>query len=201
MAKAEIMKQTAEGVGGNIKQSAWMGVLESIATVILGIFLIVWPNTALKVIAYVFGVFFIIKGAYQIINYFVVKGQNNFFDNSLLAGVVSLLVGIAALVMGEEIASVFRIVIGIWIIYEALVRMNTALKLHSAKIDAWKYTLVLGLSMLVIGVFITFYAGAVISLVGWMMVLTGVIGIVSDVVFVQYINELIAKLTGGKKNE
>lgn len=200
MAKAEIIKKPAEKISNNLKQSAWMAIFESLATAILGIFLIAWPDVVIKVIAYVVGIFLIIKGGFQVINYFVVKGQNDFFNNGLLFGIISVLIGIVALVMGEEIANVFRIVIGIWMIYEALVRMNTAIKLHAAKIDAWKYVVLLALCMLVVGIFVVFYSGAVVTLIGWMMVLMGVFGIISDITFIQYVNELARKLTN-KTNE
>ena len=201
MAKVEIIKQPVEKVGGNLKQTAWTAVIESLATVILGILLIAWPEVVLKAIAYIVGIFFVVKGAYQIINYFVVKGQNDFFNNGLLAGIISALIGIAALVMGEEIASIFRIIIGIWLIYESLVRMNTAIKLYSAGISAWKYILILSLIMLVFGVFIAFYTGAVITLIGWAMILVGVVGIVGDIMFIQHVNVIVEKLTGNLKNE
>lgn len=196
MSKVEIIKRPVEKISGNLKQSAWMAVIESLATAILGILLIAWPETVVKVIAYVVGVFFVVKGAYQIINYFIAKGQNDFFNNELLAGVISILVGIAAFVMGEEIANVFRVIIGIWIIYESLVRMNTAIKLHAANIAAWKYILILALMMLVVGVFITFYSGAVVTLIGWMMIITGIVGIIGDIMFIQYVNAIVEKLTG-----
>ncbi|MBR2543108.1 DUF308 domain-containing protein [Candidatus Saccharibacteria bacterium] len=198
MAKVEIIKRPVENISGNLKQSAWTAIIESLATAILGIFLIAWPDTVLQVIAYVVGVFFVVKGAYQIINYFLVKGQNDFFNNGLLSGVIAVLIGITSLVIGEEIAHVFRVIIGIWLIYEALARINTAIKLHSAGINAWRYILILALVMLVFGVFITFYTGAVIALIGWTMVVTGLIGIVGDIMFIQHVNNIVEKLTRTK---
>ncbi len=194
--KAEIIKHPVEQVSGDVKQSAWVAIIESLATIVLGIFLIAFPDAVIKVIAYIVGIFLVIKGAYQIINYFVVKGQNDYFNNNLLFGIISALIGVAALVMGEEIAGVFRIVIGIWIIYESLVRVNTAIKLHAAGIEAWKLSLVLALAMLVVGIFITFFEGAVVALIGWMLILSGVIGIIGDVMFIQNVNSLVDKLTG-----
>lgn len=201
MSKTKAIAKPVEGVGKRLKNSAWMAIFESLAIAVLGIFLIAWPDTAIRVIAYVAGVFFIIKGAYQIILYFMIKGQNDFLNNGLLAGVISLLVGIAVLVMSEELATVFRIVIGVWMVYESLVRLDTAIKLHAAKIDAWKYIVILAICMLVIGIFITFYNGAVITLIGWMMIATGIIGIISDVTFIQYVNELAKALSDNIKNE
>ena len=201
MVKAEVIKQPVKDIGERLKRSAWMAIFESLAIALLGIFLVAWPETSIKIISQIAGVFFIIKGAYQIILYFMSKGQYDFLNNGLLAGVISLLVGIAVLVMGEELATVFRIIIGIWMIYESLVRMNTAIKLHAAKIEAWKYIIVLALCMLMIGVFITFYNGAVVTLIGWMMIATGVIGIISDATFIQHISELAKALNNSIKDE
>ena len=196
MPKAEIIKRPVKTISGNLKQSAWMAVIESLATIIIGILLIAWPDVVVKTIAYIVGFFFIVKGAHQVINYFMVKGQNDFFNNGLLFGVVSILIGLAALLIGEEIANIFRIVVGIWMIYESLMRINTATKLYSAGIAAWKYILILALAMLILGVFITFYSGAVVTLIGWIMVLSGVIGIVGDIMFIQHVNTITAKITG-----
>ena len=194
MPKTEVIKHPVATISGDLKKSAWGAILESLATIVLGIFLIVWPDVVVKVVAYVIGAFFVIKGAYQVINYFVVKGQNDFFNNSLLAGVISLLIGLALFLIGEDIVNIFRVVVGVWVIYESLVRINTAIKLHAAGIDAWKYALILALMMLVLGVFITFSGNGLFNIIGWLMVLAGVIGIVGDVMFIQYIEKIAATI-------
>lgn len=195
MAKMQIIKHPIEQIGNNVKKSAWSAIAESLITIALGILLIIWPETVIQILAYIIGVFFIIKGGYQIANYFIVKGQRDFFNNDLLFGVISLLVGITALILGEDLASVFRIVIGIWVIYEALTRINIATKLAAAKINSWRYVLVLAILMLILGFIITFTEGAVTVIVGWMMIATGFIGIVGDVMFIQHINQIIDKVT------
>lgn len=195
MPKAEIIKRPVEQVSSDIKRSAWSAVIESLALIVLGILFIVLQDTMIRVLAYIIGIFFIVKGGFQIITYFMEKGQRDFFNNGLLSGVVAVLIGIAALAVGEDIATVFRVILGVIIIYEALIRINTALKLASANIDTWKYILIVALLILAIGIFITFSSGAVITLIGWMMILTGVIGIIGDVMFIQHVNNLVEKLT------
>ena len=195
MSKVEIIKRPIEQVSGNLKKSAWLAAVESLIIMIFGIFLVVWPDVTILVISNVLGAIFIIGGIYRIINYFVVKGQNDFFNNDLLSGVLFLLIGIAAIVIGEDIANIFRIIVGIWMIYESLVRVNTAIKLHAAGIKVWSYILVIALVMLALGIFVTFNTGAVVQLVGWMMILTGLIGIVGDIMFIQQVNTVVDKLT------
>lgn len=193
MPKMEIIKRPIERVGSDIKKAAWSSVIESLAILILGILFIAWPDMMVKIISYVVGIFFIVKGAFQIINYFVEKGQNDFFNNGLLMGVVSALIGIAALVMGEDIANIFRIVVGIFIIYESLVRINTAIKLNAAGIGIWKYILLLSVIILVLGVFVTF--NDVTTVIGWMMIVSGLIGTIGDTLFIQQVNNVVDKLT------
>lgn len=196
MAKAEIIKRPLDQVSGDLKKTAWSAIIESLVLIILGILFLVLQDTMVQILAYIVGAFFIVKGGFQIINYFMIKGQNDFLNNDLLAGVVSVLVGIAALVVGDNIANVFRIIIGIIIIYESLVRINTATKLAAAKINVWKYIIIIALIMLVLGVFVTFNQGAIITLIGWMMIATGVVGIIGDVMFIQHVNQIVDKLTG-----
>ena len=195
MSKVEIIKRPIEQVSGNLKKSAWSAAVESLIVMFFGILLVAWPDVTILVISNVLGAIFIIGGIYRIINYFVVKGQNDFFNNDLLSGVLFLLIGIAAIVIGEDIANIFRIIVGIWMIYESLVRVNTAIKLHSAGIKVWSYILIIALVMLVLGVFVTFNTGAVVQLVGWMMILTGIVGIVGDIMFIQHVNAIVDKLT------
>lgn len=195
MSKAEIIKRPIEQIGWNIKKSAWSAAIESLVIMVFGILLVAWPDVTVLVVANVLGAIFIVSGIYQIINYFVVKGQQDFFNNGLLTGVLSLLIGIAAIVIGEKIADVFRIIIGIWMIYESLVRVNTAIKLHAAGLKIWSYILIIALVMLVLGVFVTFNSGAVVQLIGWMMILTGIIGIVGDILFIQQVENVVNKLT------
>ena len=195
MSKVEIIKRPAEQVGSDIKKAAWSSVIESFALMILGILLIVWPEMIIKLLAYFVGTFFIVKGGFQVITYFMEKGQNDFFNNKLFSGVISILIGIAALVVGEDIAHVFRVIIGVIIIYESLVRINTATKMAAAGINTWRYILLLSLLMLVLGMFVTFNTGAVVALIGWLMILTSVVGLVGDVMFMQHVNQIIEKLT------
>jgi uncharacterized membrane protein HdeD (DUF308 family) len=193
MSKAEIIKRPVEQIGKDVKKSAWSAVIESLAILILGVLFIAWPDTMVKVVAYIVGAFFIVKGLFQIINYYLEKGQNDFFNNNLLMGVVSVLIGITALVMGEDIANVFRVIVGIFLIYESLVRVNTATKLNNAGIPIWRYVLLLAIIILVLGIFVTF--NDVATVIGWMMVVAGIIGIVSDTLFISQINYVIDRLT------
>ena len=193
--KVEIIKRPVDNIGNNLKKSAWMSVLESLIMIVVGVFLVAWPEVVVKILAYVVGVFFAIRGVYQIVNYFAVKGQNDFFNNDLLSGVISTLIGITAFFLGEQIGGIFRVVIGIWIIYASLVKINLAVKMNSLGVGLFKYVLLTAIIMLIIGAFITFYTGAITVLIGWMMIVSGLMGIFEDIVFMQNVDKIIDKIT------
>lgn len=199
MSKVEIIKRPVEKLGGDIRKSAWSAAFESFVILVLGILCIIWPDMIVKLIAYIVGTFFVVKGGIAIINYFAEKGPSDILNNKLLSGVVCVLIGIAAFVIGQDVAHVFSVIIGIIIIYESLVRINSAIKLRAANVDSWVQIAITGLIMMIVGVFVTFGAGGVVPLVGWMMVLTGIIGIVGDVIFMQHVNMVVDKLTGKSK--
>ena len=193
--KAEIIKRPVEQAGTEIKKSAWSAIFGSIVLVILGVLFLVFQDSMIRIIAYIVGAFLIIKGGFQIFTYYTEKGQYDFFNNGLLSGVVAILLGIAAVVAGEDIAGIFRIVIGVLIIYESLVRINTAIKMATAKIPSWQYILVIALVMMAAGIFIAFNSGAVITLIGWIMIAVGIVGIVGDAMFIQHVNTVVEELT------
>ena len=151
-----------------------------------------------RILAYVVGAFFIIKGGYGIVMYYTEKGPKGYFDSNLLTAVICLLIGIASFLIGEDIANVLRVIVGIIIIYESLVRISAASKMSGAGVEFGKYMLALALIMLVLGIFITFNTGAVFTLIGWVMIISGLIAIVGDVVFIKHVNTIMDKLSGNK---
>lgn len=165
-----------------------MAIFESLAIGALGILLILNPNTMLKIVFYVVGIFLIIKGVYKILNYFAVHGKYDFYNNDLLYGVVALIFGVICVVLWEQLKEVIGIVVGVWMIYGALVRMNTAIKMHAAGIKEWFYVLLLSMVMMALGIYMIISMNLIVSLVGWIMVAAAVIGVLDDIIFIRHID-------------
>lgn len=189
--KTEIIKRPIERMGGNIKQSAWSSALESLAMLILGICFVIWPDVMMQVIAYLIGAILLFKGGFEIMTYFVDERAK--YSNLLLSGLVSAFIGLIAVVMGPNIANVFRIVIAIFLIYEALARIASAVKLYQAGLKIWRAMAILALIMLVMGIFVAINDAA--SVIGWILVVSGVIGLVGDLMFISQIDTMMKILT------
>ena len=108
-------------------------------------------NDIMKIISFVLGGFFILIGAYQVISYFLSGGKYDFYDNSLIYGIIIIVVGVVTLVYSETISSILRIIIGIWILYSSLIRMNLAFKLKSMELGVWGPSFILAGIMFICG--------------------------------------------------
>ena len=53
--------------------------------------------------------------------------------------------------------------------------------------------------MMVLGLFITFNTGAVVALIGGMMIAVGIIGIIGDAMFIKQVDKVVEVLTNRKK--
>ena len=173
-----------------LKSVGWMAVLESLVVGVLGIVLLWNPKGIMQAIFYVVGIFLIIKGVYKILNYFATHGQYDFYNNDLLYGIIALVFGVLAVVLWEELGGVIGLVVGAWMIYGALVRINTAVKMRTAGIKEWFYVLLLALVMLALGIYMVISVGVVLAVVGWVMIAAAVVGILDDLMFIRHLDEL-----------
>lgn len=170
------------------KSVSWLAILESLVVGALGVLFLINPDGILKVIFYVVGIFLIVKGVYKIINYFAMHGRYDFYNNDLLYGIIALVFGVVAVVLWEQLGRFIGIVVGAWMIYGALVRMNTAIKMHTAGIKEWFYVLLLSMVMLALGIYMVISASAVPTVIGWVMVASAVVGIVDDLIFIRHLD-------------
>lgn len=197
MAKvSDAIEKPIKNIGGKIKRTAWTAIVESVILLLFGILLIACPYEFMYVIAKVLGIFLLVVGAYQIINYFVSQGFKDLLDNSLLSGIIYALIGIAAIAIDpEHIANFFRIIVGIWLIYEGLVRINSSIKLHAVGVPFWAYILVLSLIVLALGIVVLCVdAEDWVQIVGGIMIAASIIGIIGDLIFVFKVDSVEKKL-------
>lgn len=180
----------AEPVMKMAKTTGWVAILESLLIGVLGGLLVWKPEGVMKVIFYVVGICLMVKGVYRIVNYFAVHGKYDFYNNDLLYGIIALVFGVLAVVLWEQFSNVIGIVVGAWMIYGALVRMNSAIKLHAVGVKDWFYVMLLSLIMLALGIYMVVSVGAVLAVVGWVMIAAAVVGIIDDAVFMKNINAI-----------
>ena len=168
-----------------------MNILSSIIFIIISLVLIFNPEGTLKIISYLVGALFIVMGFVKIFNYFKdKKNENTYFKDDLVYGIVYILVGIFALVATGFLASMFRIIVALWIIYAGVLRLIYTFRFKVYGDNMWVLNLVLSIIILACGVFILFNNGILIATMGVIMLCYSILDLIESCIFSQNIKLL-----------
>ncbi len=172
------------------KKSGWIAIIESVIIALLGAVIIWKPEGTIKAISYILGSIFILTGIFKTINYISAKGKYDFYNYDLIYGLMACILGIVTIVYSNTIGTIFRVIIGIWIIYSSFIRMNLSLKLKALNLQVWVYSLILALVMFICGLYVAMNSGAVIITIGVIMIISSIIDIVEDIIFMRNVKDI-----------
>ena len=173
-----------------LKKTGWSSVIESLIFAILGIVLIVKPETTVSFVFITLGSIFILIGGYKIINYFVNKENYNLYNYDLAFGIIAIIFGIITIAYRNPIVNIFRIIIGLWIIYSSIIRINFALKFKVLESNMWGYSLLIAIIMLVCGIYTVFNSGAIIVTIGIIILIYSILDFIESLFFLVNINKI-----------
>lgn len=171
-----------------LKKSSWTDIIVSLLFVLFGIMLIARPEAIMSTVSILLGSICIIMGTLKGIDYFA-SGKN---DNYLLAiAIVAVITGIIIMFCADIILSVFRILIAIWIIYSGIVNLQTTIVWKDYKSRLWLLTLLLALTMIIGGIYILVNNGAMLQIVGGIIVAYGIMDIMESAIFIKRIDNYL----------
>lgn len=173
-----------------LKKVGWTSIITSIILLIIGIIMIYNPETTMKFISTVLGIFFIVIGIIKLVNYFISKGNSVLYDNEIAWGVISIIVGLVVMVYSNTIENIFRIMIGIWIIYSGFIRLTLSAKLKYINQKICIFALVLSVFMIIAGLYITFYANALIITIGIMLLIYSIMDLIESFIFMKNLKDV-----------
>ena len=174
-----------------LKKTGWTDVIVSVIFALIGIFMIIKPDSATKIISYIIGGLFIVIGIIKIINYYIAKGNYDFYNYDLLYGIIAIGIGLISITCSGLIESLFRIMIGAWIIYSGFLRLSLSIKLHRVEVNIWSLSLILSILMIIGGLYMLLESGALILTIGVIMVIYSISDLVESIIFVKNVNELL----------
>ena len=135
-----------------VKKLKWNLVLMSVLYLGLGIFLVLKPGTALNIVCYALGGVVLACAAVQLIRYFVVERGVFQSQLTLISGIICLALGAFLLLRSDIVVSILPVVFGLFVIFDAIARVQNALDLRRCGYDSWKGFLLLPVLSVVLGV-------------------------------------------------
>lgn len=173
-----------------LKKTGKTSLITSIIFALLGIILITNPEGTVKFISCMIGTIFIITGIYKSFNYLKNKEIYNLFNYDLALGIIAIVLGIVTIVYSNQIGSIFRIIIGIWIIYSAIIRTSLSFKLKIIDSNIWLYSLIIAVTMVLCGLFIICNSGAIIVTIGTIILIYSILDIIESIIFIKNVDRL-----------
>ena len=105
-------------------------------------------------------------------------------------GIMAIIIGVIVIRYNAALESLFRILMGVWILYTSLIKFALTLKMKSRDIEAWVVSMALSVLMFFFGLFIVFNAGIIIKTVGIFMMIYAIVDIIEDILCIIKINEV-----------
>lgn len=171
-----------------LRKSSWTDIIVSLLFVLFGIMMIARPESIMSVVSILLGAICVVMGLLKGIDYFA-SGKT---DNYLLAiAIVAVITGFIIMFCADIILSVFRILIAIWIIYSGIMNLQTAVVWKDYKSRLWLFTLLLAIVMIMAGIYILINNGAMLQIVGGIIVVYGILDIVESVIFIKKIDDYL----------
>lgn len=165
-----------------LKKLGWSAIFESILFLIFGIILICKPEGTLNLISKILGITFTIIGIFNIINY--IKTKENIL---LMSGIMAIVIGFVALFYMGVISSIFRIIIGAWIVYNSIIHITSSMQIRKVNSKIGNCSLMLAIAMLICGIYTILNANAIVVTIGIIMTMYSIIDLIENIIFLRNI--------------
>lgn len=173
-----------------LKKAGWTSIITSLIFGIIGLVMIYNPDTTMKFISTLIGIFFIVIGVIKVINYFISRGNSTLFTNDIAWGSIAVIIGLVTMVYSSTIESIFRIMIGVWIIYSGFTRFTVSFRLRNVNDRLWALVLTLAVLMIVGGLYVTFYPGALVVTLGVIIFIYAVMDLIESFIFMRNMKDI-----------
>lgn len=169
-----------------MKKNAIASIIASLLFLIIGISIVTNPGIIILLTSYFLGGLFIIIGLVKIISYLVNRKELDIYSYELLFGIIAISLGIFTITCSDSISSFFRIIIGLWIIYSAIIRIICSIRLKNTNIKLCTTLFLIAILMLIVGFYVVFNAGTLIVSMGIIIIIYSILDLVESVAI--YVN-------------
>ena len=125
--------------------------ISSVAFILVGLALLLWPEASLRVVCGLFGLVILMKGMGSIYSFLKAEVRGFFSYFGWLFGAAAVALGIFLLIRPQTVVSILPILVGLFVIMDGVMRVQSAFELRAAGYDRWWSLLILALVSVVLG--------------------------------------------------
>ena len=171
-----------------LKRSSWADIVISIIFVLFGALLIAKPNETVGAISIILGILFIAMGVLKLVEYYTSDTKE---DLLLTTALIAVILGAIILFASDAILSLFRVIVGIWILATGIMDLQTTFVWKEVKSPYWTVAVLLSILMMFAGIVILVNQNILVKTMGIIIVIYGVLDILDRVIFMRKIDDYI----------
>ena len=173
-----------------LKRSSWTDIVISIIFVLFGLLLIKKPVETLGAISVILGVVFIAVGVLKLVEYYTSETKEDYL---LTIALISVIFGVIVLFASNAILSLFRIILGIWIIASGIMDLQIVLVWKQYKSIYWIISLAFAIIMMLVGLIILINQNILLTTMGIVIIIYAILDIIDRIIFMNKVNDYIKK--------
>lgn len=169
-----------------LKRSSWTDIVISIIFIIFGVLLVAKPEETKGAISIILGILFIAMGVLKLIEYYTSETKD---DLMLTVALVAVIFGVIILFASDAVLTFFRVILGVWIIVTGVMDLQTILIWKQVRSPYWTVALLLTIFMILSGIIILVNQGIVLTVLGGLIIVYGILDIIDRLIFMKKIND------------
>lgn len=187
-----------------LKNIKWNVVLVSLAQIVAGVLLIVFPQLSSDVICYIVGAAACLYGLVNLVSYFLLKLEDSLFRNEFVYGIMGIIAGAVIMFKRDIIIDLIPIVLGLIIVFNGFTKLQRAVVAMRIRYSKAPVFAVMGLISIVLGIVIMFFLSGqkaqeiLFRTIGGALIFCGLSDIVSLLFLTNKFNTYIDDFKAGK---
>ncbi len=169
-----------------LKQYEKNSIFVNLIMVLVSIFLIVNPQGILNWVIILLGIGISLDGLFHIVSYLRMEKEYRVFSSDLAEGILKILLGIFCITNKTFILSVIPFVIGIWVVLQAILKLQIAFNIRSSNQKQWLGLLATSMISILLGILILIHPFtttlAITVFVGILLLITSLISLVESII-------------------
>ena len=133
----------------------------------------------------ILGIVFIAMGVLKLVEYYTSETKEDYL---LTIALIAVIFGVIVIFASDAILSLFRIILGIWIIAVGVMDFQTALVWKQVKSPYWTASVLFSLLMMLAGIIILINKDIVLTTMGIIIVIYGILDIIDRIIFMKKID-------------
>ena len=168
-----------------LKRFEYGNIVYDIVFIVVGLVMIIKNQEFTNIIARILGIITVYDGILRIASYYKLKDLGlNAYSYNLSFGIISTLIGLFIIIFSDIFVNFFRVILGIYIIYNALMSMSFALDLRKFAKKGYLIELILSIILGIIGIFVIINPGSIIKVIGYLVFVYAIVSLIQSITYI-----------------